>query len=175
MSTLHVRPEEPGDEAAITRVNHAAFGQPDESLVIAAIRHARHPNISLVAVDGSEIVGHILFTPVALESAGCPAVVMGLGPMAVLPALQRRGLGSRLVREGLAACARTGCTAVVVVGHPEFYPRFGFRPASSFALRCEYPVPDEVFMAVELVPGTLAECRGLVRYLAEFGGAPDTL
>ena len=168
---MTLRSEQPGDEAAIARVNDAAFGQADESRIIDAIRQAGRSNISLVAVDGSEVVGHILFTPVVVESAEPPVGVMGLGPMAVLPALQRQGIGTRLVREGLRRCAQTGCEAVVVVGHPKFYPRFGFRPASAFGLRCEYPVPDDVFMAVELVSGALAGCRGLVRYLSEFEGA----
>lgn len=169
MSPFEVRPEEPGDQVAIGRVNDAAFGQADESRIIGAIRRAGHPNLSLVALDGSEVVGHILFTPVMLESLESGARVMGLGPMAVVPALQRQGIGSRLVHEGLGECARIGCQAVVVVGHPRFYPRFGFRPASAYGLRCEYAVPDEVFMAVELMPGALAGCSGLVRYLSEFG------
>jgi putative acetyltransferase len=170
MSPVHVRAEQPGDEVAIARVNDAAFGQADESRIIDAIRQAGRSNISLVALAGSEVVGHILFTPVAVESLDSTVRAMGLGPMAVLPALQRQGIGSRLVQEGLGECARTGCQAVVVVGHPEFYPRFGFRPASAYGLRCEYAVPDDVFMAVELVPVALAGRSGLVRYLSEFGG-----
>ena len=170
MNSLDVRSEQPGDEAAIARVNDAAFGQADESRIIDAIRQAKRSSISLVAVDGAAIVGHILFTPVSIESSASPVAAMSLAPMAVWPALQRRGIGSRLVREGLEECARTGCQAVVVVGHPEFYPRFGFRPASSYGLRCEFPVPDDVFMAVELMPRALSGCRGLVRYLPEFGG-----
>lgn len=169
MGQFQVRAELPGDEVAIARVNDAAFNQADESRIIEAIRQAGHSNISLVALGGSEVVGHILFTPVVVESVESGARVMGLGPMSVLPALQRQGIGSRLVQEGLGECARTGCQAVVVVGHPEFYPRFGFRPASPYGLRCEYSVPDDVFMALELVPGVLAGCSGLVRYLSEFG------
>jgi putative acetyltransferase len=96
---------------------------------------------------------------------------MGLAPLAVSPQLQNQGIGSRLVRDGLQACVRDGCHAVVVVGHPAFYPRFGFRPGSSYGLRCEYPVADDVFMAVELVPGALAGVNGLVRYVSEFGNA----
>jgi putative acetyltransferase len=171
VSPLHVRPERAGDEVAIARVHDAAFGRADESRIVDAIRRAGRSNVSLVAADGSGVVGHILLTPVVVESAQATVGVMGLGPMAVLPALQRKGVGSQLVREGLQACARTGCRAVVVVGHPEFYPRFGFRAASAYGLRCEYPVPDEVFMAVELAPGVLEGCSGLVRYLREFRGS----
>ena len=171
MSTLQVRPEQRGDDIAIARVHDAAFGQTDESRIVEAIRCAGHPIISLVAVDGSRIVGHVLFSPVVIEAAQPVESVMGLGPMAVLPEMQRQGIGSRLLRDGLEECLRSGVRAVVVVGHPEYYPRFGFRPANSYGLRCEYPVPDEVFMAMELVAGALAGSSGLVRYLPEFGGA----
>jgi putative acetyltransferase len=91
--------------------------------------------------------------------------------MAVLPELQNQGIGSRLVREGLDECRRIGCDVVVVVGHPEYYPRFGFVPASQKGLCCEYPVPDEVFMALELKPGALANQEGLLRYRPEFKDA----
>ena len=170
MHDVTIRSEQPGDEAAIRGVNEAAFGQADESRIVDAIRLAARDRISLVAVSGGGIVGHILFTPVDTESSASDASVMGLGPMSVKPELQRGGIGSRLVRDGLEACRTAGCRAVVVLGHPEFYPRFGFRPASTYGLRCEYDVADDVFMAVELVPGALAQRSGLVRYLPEFRG-----
>jgi putative acetyltransferase len=168
MHAVIVRNERAGDEAAIRRVNDAAFGQSDESRIVDSIRRTRNDVISLVAVSGDAIVGHILFTPVAVESADADELVMGLGPLAVQPEFQRMGIGSRLVREGLQACTRAGCGALVVVGHSEYYPRFGFRPASTYGLRCEYDVADDVFMAMELVPGALAQSRGLVRYVPEF-------
>jgi putative acetyltransferase len=169
VDAIRARPEQSGDEAAIARVNDEAFGQPDEARIVDAIRRAGHPMISLVAVDGEPIVGHILFTPIDLDSPGPAISVMGLGPMAVLPPFQRRGIGSMLVNAGLRDCKNAGCQAVVVIGHPEFYPRFGFRPARAYGLRSEFDVPDDVFMVAELTPGALADCRGLVRYLPEFG------
>jgi putative acetyltransferase len=172
METVHVRPERPGDEEAIAQLTNAAFGGPAESRIIQAVRRAGFPAVSLVAVEGVDVVGHILFTHVAIDSAEPATEVMGLGPMAVAPARQRRGIGSELVQEGLRACALAGCSAIVVLGHPQFYPRFGFRPASMYGLRSEYSVPDEVFMALELVPGALNGRTGLVRYLSEFGEAP---
>ncbi len=126
--------------------------------------------ISLVAVEGTTIVGHILFTPVSLESPARAPRSLGLGPMAVSPELQRQGIGSRLVEAGLEACRSLGYEAVVVIGHPEFYPRFGFRPGNAFGLRSQFDVPDNVFMVTELTPGALARVGGLVRYVPQFGG-----
>ena len=168
---VDVRRERRGDEAAIAQVNDEAFGQPDESRLIDTARKGGHAALSLVAVAGGRIVGHILFTPVTIESPGCAVTALGLGPMAVWPRLQRQGIGSTLAETGLRECAGMGVQVVVVVGHPQFYPRFGFRPASAFGLRCEYAVPDEVFMATELTPGAMAGHGGLVRYLPEFGSA----
>ena len=166
-----VRHERPGDEAEIARVNDAAFGQPDESRLVEAVRRTGQATISLVAFDERGIIGHILFTPVRLESPGSRIAMLGLGPMAVLPGWQRQGVGSMLVEAGLRECTAAGCQAVVVVGHPDYYPRFGFRRSREFGLRCEYAVPEEVFMAIELVPGALAGRGGPVRYLPAFGGA----
>jgi putative acetyltransferase len=169
MGSILVRHEQADDKTAVARLNDAAFGQPDESRIVDAIRLAGHSTISLVATDGPTIVGHILFTPVDLEAPGPAIPVMALGPMSVLPTVQRRGVGSKLVEEGLGECKQLGYQAVVVVGHPAFYPRFGFRPASSYGIRCDYRVPDDVFMAIELVPGSLNGRSGRVRYLEEFG------
>ncbi len=94
---------------------------------------------------------------------------MGLGPMAVIPERQRGGVGSRLVEEGLERCRLSGCEAVFVLGHPDYYPRFGFVTAARKNFRCAYDVPDEAFMLKELTPGALdASAGGLVRYLPEF-------
>lgn len=164
-----VRAETPDDVAAVRRVNELAFRRMDEATLVDALRVAARPYISLVAeVDGQQVVGHIFFSPVTLEMEGRTPVMMGLAPMAVLPEYQKQGVGSRLVREGLSECCRTGCGAVVVLGHPEYYPRFGFVPASRIGLRSEYPVPEEVFMVMELTPGVLSSARGLVKYHPEF-------
>lgn len=166
---MNIRPERPADAAAIDAVNRAAFGQPAEATLVADLRDQASPLVSLVADAGSEIVGHVLFSPVTLTNHA-DVKIMGLAPMAVLPAMQRRGIGSTLARAGLDACTRLGYDAVVVVGHAQYYPRFGFRPASAFGLRCEYDVPDEVFMALELAPGRLAGKSGTIRYHPAFAG-----
>ena len=165
-----VRGEALGDGPAVHRVNALAFERPNEARLVDALREAARPYISLVAMDGERVVGHILFTPVAVESASGTWTALGLAPMAVLPECQRRGIGSRLVREGLAACARQGHLVVVVLGHSNYYPRFGFVRAVTKGLRCEYPVPDEAFMVAELLPAALAGRTGLVKYRPEFAG-----
>ena len=168
---IEVRAERTEDLSAVRRVNELAFGRPGEAALVDALRAAAHPHISLVATDGGQVVGHIFFSPVSIEPEDSSFRELGLAPMAVLPGRQRQGVGSALARAGLDECRRAGRSAVVVVGHPEYYPRFGFRPAAGFGLRCEYPVPDEAFMAVELEPGALANSHGLVKYRPEFGAA----
>jgi putative acetyltransferase len=164
---MRIRPEQPIDSSRIRAVNLAAFETSTEADLVDALRKQAAPIISLVAEDGGAIVGHILFSPVTLD--GNPEIrMMGLAPMAVIPARQRQGIGSALIRDGLEACKRIGASAVVVVGHATYYPRFGFTPASRVGLRCQYEVPDEVFMAVELDPGTLRSMGGTVEYHPAF-------
>lgn len=165
-----VRAETTEDHSSVRRVNELAFGRTEEADLVDALREAAHPQVSLVALSDGAIVGHIFFSPVTIESEDSSFTAMGLAPMAVLPEFQGRGVGSLLVREGLEECARAGFDVVVVLGHPEYYPRFGFVPASGEGLSCEYDVPEEVFMVAELTPGALGGRRGLVKYRPEFGG-----
>ena len=161
-----VRLEEPGDVDAIHETNELAFGTPLEASLVDALR-ASPDYLSLVATLDEQIVGHILFTPVTLE----PPVdvrIAGLAPMAVRPEHQRTGVGGQLIRAGLDECRARGYAAVVVLGHPEYYPRFGFVPAHTFGLSCEFPSPPEAFMAIELDVGALAGITGMVRYRSEF-------
>ena len=162
---VHIRPEGIADIEAIRRVNEAAFGQPDEARLVDALREQATPFLSRVAEEEGAIVGHICFTPVEIGEA----TIAGLAPMAVSPARQHQGIGSRLVEAGLEECRRAGFGAVVVLGHPEYYPRFGFAPASRYGVRSEYDVPDDVFMLLELVPGAAAPLKGVARYHAAFG------
>ena len=164
-----IRAEIREDGPAIRSVNESAFGSAHEADLVDALREVASPFVSLVAVEGDQVVGHILFSPVSVETEGGGFCALGLGPMAVLPGYQKRGVGSRLVREGLRECGRLGHRIVFVLGHPEYYPRFGFTPAKQKGLTCEYPVPDEVFMVAELEPGVLSGRRGLVKYHPLFG------
>jgi putative acetyltransferase len=165
---LKVRAEAVEDFAAVRRVNELAFGQPGEASLVEALRAEARPQVSLVAVEGDRVVGHIFFSPVTVEDGASSFEAMALAPMAVLPELQRRGVGARLVREGLEACRRLGHEVVFVLGHPDYYPRFGFAPAATKGLSCEYDVPAEAFMVVELTPDALGGRRGRVRYLPAF-------
>ena len=166
-----VRAESEADLPAVRQINELAFGRTEEAALVDALRVAAHPQVSLVAIENTKVVGHIFFSPVTIEPEDnvTTAVAMGLAPMAVLPQYQNQGIGSQLVREGLRECRRLGCEAVVVLGHAEYYPRFGFVPASRKNLRYEYSVPDEVFMVTELVEGALGMRGGLVKYHPEFG------
>ena len=166
---ITIRAETADDIPVVRRINELAFGQPNEAALVDMLRAAAHPYISLVAAKDKQVVGHIFFSTVTFEAEDSAASsILGLAPMAVLPEYQKQGIGSQLVREGLRECQRIGCDVVVVLGHPEYYPRFGFVPASQKGLRCEYAVPDEVFMVAELKPDALSG-RGLVKYRPEFG------
>jgi len=165
-----VRREQPDDIEDIRRVHTRAFGRPDEARLVDSLRSAGKAILSLVAVEGGRVVGHILFSPVVIESAGQTLPGAGLAPMAVLPEVQRHGIGSLLVKAGLSQCRDAGHAYVVVLGHPEYYPRFGFVPASRYGIRSTYEVPDEAFMIMVFRGEVLRACTGTVRYQAEFDG-----
>ena len=165
---LIVRAETPEDRGSVRRVNELAFETAAEANLVDALREGGAAHVSLVAEEGGRVVGHILFSPVSIESAGGDWEATGLGPMAVLPERQGRGVGSALVREGLRECLRRGREVVFVLGHAEYYPRFGFRTAGPLGVTCEFPAPEEFFMVAELTPGALAGRAGLVRYRPEF-------
>lgn len=166
-----IRPEIPDDFPAVHDVNQQAFGRPDEAYLVEALRRGPGPAISLVAEADGRVVGHIFFSPVVLETpSGERRTLLGLAPMAVLPDYQGRGVGSALVRRGLEECVRAGHPVVAVLGHPGYYPRFGFRPSAAWGVTCAYDVREEAFMLAELEPGALAGLRGVVRYPPVFDG-----
>jgi putative acetyltransferase len=166
MNHIKVRPETPGDIPAIYDVNLRAFGQTAEAQLVDALRWDGDfiPELSLVAADGGRIVGHILFPPVTISSPEGDIAALALAPMAVLPECQGRGIGALLVKEGLATCRRLGHRIVIVVGHPAYYPKFGFFPARERGIDVPFPVPDEALMVTALVEGALEGVHGTVRY-----------
>lgn len=165
-----VRPEEEKDWAAVHALNVAAFESPAEANLVDVLRQQARPAISLVAEENQTVVGHIMFSPISLT--GHPDLkIMGLAPMAVAQTHQRMGFGSALVRAGLERCKQLGFGAAVVLGHAGYYPRFGFVPSTRFGIGCEYGVPEETFMAIELQPGYLQGKSGTVQYHAAFADA----
>ena len=168
MMNVSIRPEQANDLEAIRSVNLAAFPGDSEAKLVDALRAAGKATVSLVAEQNARVIGHILFSPVTIASHAGPHPILGLAPMAVLPAVQRRGVGSLLVTTGLAYCRQANVGVVVVVGHADYYPRFGFQPASRFGVSCEYEVPDDSFMLLELARGASDGLSGLARYQPEF-------
>lgn len=161
---MNVRLEDLDDAAAVRRVNEAAFGRRDEADLVDRLRAQSDGYFALVAVDHDEVIGHIAFTPISIDPPAAKLSAVGLAPMAVLPDRQREGIGSMLVSEGLEQCRQQDAGAVFVLGHPRYYPRFGFRPATEYGLTSVYDCPPEAFLVLELRPGTLDDVRGIVHY-----------
>lgn len=165
---LIIRAETEADHRAVHEVNELAFGRAGEADLVDALRRNAQPQISLVAELDGRVVGHIFFSPVSIESESSTFHALGLAPMAVLPEFQNQSIGSELVRRGLEACLSMGHEVAVVLGHPGYYPRFGFVTAKQKGLGCEYDVPEEAFMIAELREGALAGRGGVVKYRPEF-------
>ena len=163
-----IRRETPEDIDSIRYVNEQAFGQKEEAGLIDKLRNRDIVILSLVAVQADQIVGHILFSPVTVESEYSSFAALTLAPMAVLPESQRKGIGSQLVRVSLEECRRLGHEIVVVLGHPDYYPRFGFVSAKTKGIDCEFEAPDEAWMVLELREDALAGRSGTVKFQPEF-------
>ena len=164
LKIMEIREETAADVEAIREVNRRAFGQGQEGNIVDALRSNGAALLSLVAVVDGELVGHILYSPATVgETTGA-----ALGPMSVLPEFQRQGIGSRLVKAGNERLKDAGHPFVIVVGHAEYYPRFGFTPASKHDIRCEWDLPDEVFMLAVLDPVKMQSVSGLAKYRHEF-------
>ncbi len=167
-----IRGETPGDYEPIAVVNRRAFDQEEEGLLIEKIRgmDGFDPSLSLLAEIEGDVVGHILFSPIHIETESGNVPALALAPMAVLPEYQKRGIGSQLVRAGLDVSRQAGHAIVVVLGHPDYYPRFGFQRASQFGVRSPFDVPDDAFMVQGLIPKALDAVTGVVRYPSAFDG-----
>ena len=164
-----IRPElpRPAERAAVHAVNCAAFARSGEADLVDALWADGAVLVSLVAEQDAQVVGHALFTRMWIESGSVSIPAVALAPVAVHPGHQRRGAGAALIRQGMDHLRGVGETIVLVLGHPEYYTRFGFSTHLTRSL--SHPFPPEAYLALELVPGTLAGLSGAVRYPAPFG------
>lgn len=165
----HVGEETRHDTDGVRAVLEAAFPTTAEANLVDCLRTLDEIVISFVAVLESHIIGHVVFTRVELSTD--PTLrAYGLGPLGVGPEHQRKGVGSALVKAGLDWLREAEAEAVVVLGHPTYYPRFGFVPSSRYGITCEYDVPEDIFMLLELVPGALTGRTGVITYHKAFRG-----
>ena len=166
---MNIRNETTSDIEQVYAINKSAFETNEEADLVNAIRERVADVISLVATEEGKVVGHIMFSPVTIDGVSGKRFY-GLAPMAVSQSLQSKGVGSLLVESGLKACKAQQASAVFVLGHPNFYPRFGFIPTTQFGIKSEYDVPDDIFMAIELEAGALKNVNGVLKYNEVFGG-----
>lgn len=162
---IEIREERPEDIAALREVNKRAFGQDQEANIVDALRANGAALLSLVATLNGQVVGHIMYSPITV---GDKVTGAALAPMAVLPEHQREGIGSKLIEAGTQKLKEAGYPFIIVLGHANFYPRFGFKPASGFGIECEWDVPDDVFMLLVLDQSKMQDVSGLARYRHEF-------
>lgn len=169
---IEIRKEEQKDYDKVRIVNDQAFGQPDEGSIVDKLRESCKEKVSLVAVSDNEIIGHIFFSPVTIETPTGFIKGMGLAPMAVVPEFQNRSIGSMLVNEGLRIIENMSCPFVIVLGHETYYPRFGFERASKFGLKCQWEgVPDDAFMVMIIDESVMKGVSGIAKYRDEFNEA----
>ncbi|MCC3860402.1 GNAT family N-acetyltransferase [Pseudemcibacter aquimaris] len=161
---MKIRKEEIQDHVLVEDILKMAFESDGEARLVKALRDQASPIISLVAEnDECAIVGQIMFTPVTID--GCEDVkIMGLAPVSVTPEEQGKGYGGALIKAGLHECRKLGMDGVVLLGHPDYYPKFGFKTSTEYDLACEYDVPAEAFMAMELSAGAFDKVSGTVKY-----------
>ena len=173
---VNIRQETPGDHETVNQVIEAAFAKAEhadgnEHHLVARLRgsSAFVPELSLVAEVDGNIVGHILFTKIVIKAEEHQHEALALAPVSVHPDCQRHGFGAKLIEAGHKIATELGFGAVILLGHPAYYPKFGYRPASGFGIKAPFDVPDEAFMAIALRPGALDEIEGTVVYPEEFG------
>jgi len=170
---IEIRPENPDDYAGIKLVCDLAFARPNEGEMVSALR--KNPRfmkkLSLVALAGGTIVGHILLFPIDIVTPDGPVPSLSLAPLGVRPEHQNMGIGGKLVEAGIEASRSEGFASVILVGHPDYYPRFGFQPAVEWGIRPLFDAPREAFMALELQDGSLQGISGVVATPPEYEAA----
>jgi len=172
MKDIKIRKEIFQDIDAIRVINGQAFGQPQEANIVDKLRANCDGLLSLVALKDERIIGHILFSPVTIEGNHGILKGRGLAPMAVLPEFQRQGVGSELVKAGIEILRKSKCPFTIVLGHPDYYPRFGFERASLYGIKSQWEgVPDHAFMILWLDKTMINHVSGVVKYRDEFNEA----
>ncbi len=167
-----IRRETKEDISDIQALNELAFGQSLEASIVNKLRSNCSSLLSLVASENEKIVGHILFSPAEIEGLHGTTKGMGLAPIAVLPAMQRQGIGTQLINRGIEELKKLQCAFIIVLGHPEYYPRFGFERASMYGIECQWEdVPDEAFMILWLDKSKIGRISGTAKYREEFNEA----
>jgi predicted N-acetyltransferase YhbS len=170
---IFIRKEEERDYTEVEKLLTTSFGQENESILVNRLR--KNPDfiseLSLVAEDKDTIVGYILFFPIIISSGEVHHESLALAPMAVPPDFQSRGIGKQLIQKGLIKAKEKGFNSVIVIGHPEYYPKFGFKPASKWDIKAPFNLPDNVFLALELKDRALKNVAGTVQYPVEFNDA----
>jgi len=167
---ITLRKEQEKDLESIAMVNDMAFGRKAESKLIDALRNTTEfiPELSVVAVVDGKVIGHILFYPISIIAGKKKHTSLALAPMSVLPAFHKKSIGKLLVIYGLQVAKDIGRKSVIVLGHPSYYPKFGFEPASKWNIKSPFPAPDEAFLAIELEKGSLEKVSGTVIYPKAF-------
>ncbi len=168
--SLVIRPETKKDYDAITEINNLAFKRETEGKLVQNLRQNPNfvPELSLIAEKDNRIIGHILFYPIKINEDNLKHDSLALAPMSVHPDYQNKGVGSKLVQEGLKRAQKLGYKSVIVLGHPDYYPRFGFKPASNWNIRAPFEVPNKAFLALELKKDGLKDITGTVEYPKEY-------
>ena len=175
--TIIIRKENPFDHNWVIELTEKAFetleiSDHNEGKLVDKLRKSATftEELSLVAELNGQVVGHILFTPIVVDNGQQQFQSLVLAPVSVLPEFQKMGIGGQLIRAGHQKAVELGFQSVILIGHPEYYPRFGYKPASTWGIKTHYELPsDDVFMAVELTEGALANVSGMVIFPPEFG------
>ena len=170
---VKIRSEGPGDYSSISKVNDLAFKRPNEGLLVSLLRklEAFEPKLSLIALYQNQVVGHALFFPTHIRTSTASYPILSLGPISVLPRFQKQGVGGSLITTGHRIAKEFGHECVAVLGHSGYYPRFGYKIASTWGLTNPWGIQNEAFMAIELNMGALEGKSGMVIYLEAFNEA----
>lgn len=166
MISINIREEKASDHEGVRKVLLDAFESSDEAELVERIRSSEFfvPELSLIALHKKEIVGHILFSEIEIQSKNSSSTTLALAPVSVIQKFQGNGIGAKLIMNGLEKATRLGYDSVILLGHADYYPRFGFEPTTTWEINPPFDVPAENFMGIELVPKGLHNKSGVVQY-----------